>query len=146
MRSNSSRLEYRTSRYSSAVRTWLKATCVCVVKLVTGVRNSCAMSAEKLASFPKPSSIRPSMSLNDTANSSNSIGTSVGLSRTSSWEDRMARISLETLRIGRCPHWTANHATTKAMSATIKVAHHRMRLNMSKKSRWKSISIATATR
>src|SRR3546814_4396248 len=47
MRSYSSRLEYKTSRYCSTLRASESATSVWVFKFVMGVRSSCAISPEK---------------------------------------------------------------------------------------------------
>ncbi|MNF97814.1 hypothetical protein D3C84_806560 [compost metagenome] len=109
-RSSSSVHDTRTSLYSSVVRSRDNVTCALPMRLLIGVRSSCARSSENCDNCCTPASSRCSMKLMPCASSLSSCGIFTTDSRWSrSWVETIAA-TLRNSRIGASPRCTAPQA------------------------------------
>jgi hypothetical protein len=102
-RTASSRQDSITSRYSSALRARAKATSASPRMLFTGVRRSCAMSAENLEMRSKDSSRRSSIWLKVLARDASSNGYPSGRMRSRRFVELMWRAVVAISSTGRMP-------------------------------------------
>ena len=105
-RTASSRQDPITSRYSSALRARARATSASPRMLFTGVRRSCAMSAENLEMRSKDSSRRSSIWLKVLARDASSNGYPSGRMRSRRFVELMWRAVVAISSTGRMP-WRA---------------------------------------
>ncbi len=102
-RSYSSRFDSSSASYSSTLRAWASVTSVCPIRLLSGVRKSCARSAENSDSREKLSCNLASMPLKASASSRNSLGAVPASSRVASRLVVTADASSAILRRPRSP-------------------------------------------
>ncbi len=130
MRCSSSRLECRLSWYCSSERPRVNATSVWVIRLLSGVRSSWAMSAEKFDSRTKASSRRASIALKACTSCCSSAGVESSGMRSRSDLAETEAATWVTSRKGRKPLRTSSqpssplssaHSTSAAQSQPLKV-------------------------
>ncbi|MNN46305.1 hypothetical protein D3C81_1606840 [compost metagenome] len=116
-RCSSSALDASTSRYLAASRGCDSTTSVCVIRLVMGVRNSCARSEENSDRRLKSSCSRASMALSVAARSAISTGTASTGMRSSSLCAVTVRARDAMVRSGASPRRAAHQPSNPLASA-----------------------------
>ncbi|MCY1378475.1 hypothetical protein D9M69_661140 [compost metagenome] len=116
-RCSSSAFEVSTSRYLAASRGCDSTTWVCVIRLVSGVRSSCARSDENAESRLKSLCSRSSMALSVAARSAISTGTASTGMRSSSLYAVTVRAREAMVRSGASPRRAAHQPSRPLASA-----------------------------
>ncbi|MNT25251.1 hypothetical protein D3C72_1607610 [compost metagenome] len=116
-RCSSSTLDASTSRYLSASRGCDSTTWVCVIRLVMGVRSSCARSDENSDRRAKSRCRRSSMALSVAARSAISTGTASTGMRSSSLCAVTVRAREAMVRNGESPRRAAHQPSSPLASA-----------------------------
>ncbi|MCY1299222.1 hypothetical protein D9M70_487430 [compost metagenome] len=122
-RSYSSRFDSSSASYSAAPRLCASVTWVWPIRLLIGVRKSCARSAENSDSREKLSCSRASMSLSAAASSRSSAGALPTSSRVASRLVVTAAASVAMRRSGRSPRRASTKPSPAATAAPHSVAH-----------------------